>query len=180
MQINVKVTGTDKVRAMLQRIGPALAENAMAQTAVKVEDYIRAEAGQHLKTGALNSSIFNHRAGDGSYEIGHDLQHAPHAEFVLFGTKPHPIYPKGASLATQRELYGPNGTQRKRTADGKLMPMPKGRKLVLRFPMGGKFRFAQFVNHPGYKGDDWIKRAAAIAPQIFAKAVEDHLKNITG
>jgi len=40
-QINVNVTGTDKMRAMLQRIGPALGQNAMAQTAVKIEDYTR-------------------------------------------------------------------------------------------------------------------------------------------
>jgi len=171
MQINVKVTGTDKVRAMLQRIGPALGQNAMAQTAVKVEDYIRAEAGQHLKTGVLNSSIFNHRAGDGSYEIGHDLQRAPHALFVVFGTKPHLIKPiAGGSYSSYKD------------ANGNTVSVPKGSRgrVKLRWAGGGAFHFARVVRHPGYKGDDWIKRAAAIAPQIFAKAVEDHLKNITG
>ncbi len=143
--MNVNITGADQVRAMLQRIGPALANQALAETAVKIEDYIRAEAGQHLKTGFINASIFQ-RSVSGGFEIGHDLQHAPHAKFVLFGTKPHLIKPK--------------------------------KKKILRWAGGGAFHFAKVVHHPGNKPDDWIKRAAAIAPQIFAAAVQAHINQI--
>lgn len=146
MNVNINVTGTAQVRAMLQRIGPALADNALAQTAVKVEDYIRAEAGSHLKTGALNSSIFKRRTSEG-WEVGHDLQRAPHAVFVLFGTKAHLIKPK--------------------------------KKKALRWAGGGAFHFAKVVKHPGTKADDWLKRAAAMAPQIFAQAVQAHVNQLT-
>lgn len=145
MKVTIDLTGTDKVRAMLQRLGPALSNQALAETAVKVEDYIRAEAGKHLKTGALNSSIFKRRTTDG-WEVGHDLQRAPHAVFVMFGTKAHLIKPK--------------------------------RKKILRWAGGGAFHFAKVVHHPGNKADDWLKRAAAIAPQIFASAVQAHINQL--
>lgn len=144
--MNINVTGTDKVRAMLDKIGPALSNKALAETAVKVEDYIRAEAGTHQKTGALNSSIFKQRTANG-WDIGHDLRRAPHAVFVMFGTKPHLIKPKT--------------------------------KKTLRWASGGKFHFAKVVHHPGTKPDDWLKRAAAMAPQIFERAVTAHFNNAT-
>lgn len=145
MKINVDVAGAAEVRAMLQRIGPALSENALSGTVVEIEDYIRAEAGNHQKTGALNSGIYKKRTSDG-WEIGHDLQRAAHAVFVLFGTKPHVIRPKT--------------------------------KKVLRWASGGKFAFARKVNHPGNKPDDWLARAASMAPVIFARHVAAKLKEI--
>jgi len=146
MKININVTGSEAVRAMLDKIAPALSNKALAETAVKVEDYIRVEAGRHQKTGALNSSIFKKRTTDG-WDIGHDLQRAPHAVFVMFGTKPHLIKPKN--------------------------------KKALRWAGGGAFHFAKVVHHPGNKPDNWLKRAAAMAPQIFERAVQAHFSNIT-
>lgn len=49
------------------------------------------------------------------------------------------------------------------------------RKRVLRWPAGGKFAFAQGVNHPGYKGDPWMVRAAAQAPMIFERHLQARL-----
>lgn len=40
-------------------------------------------------------------------------------------------------------------------------------KKSLRWPAGGAFAFAKKVDHPGYKGDAWMVRAAAQAPRIF-------------
>jgi len=145
MNLDIQITGVEKVRAMLQRIGPALSNQALAETAVKVEDYIRHEAGRHEKTGALNSSIFKQRNGD-SWIIGHDLQRAPHAKFVIFGTRPHLIKPKN--------------------------------KKSLRWASGGAFHFAKVVHHPGNRPDKWLDRAAALAPQIFAAAVQKHFDNL--
>lgn len=48
---------------------------------------------------------------------------------------------------------------------------PKNKK-ALRWPAGGKFRFAKKVHHPGYKGDPWLVRAAAQAGPIFAQQVD--------
>lgn len=177
MRFTQDLAGTDAIRRKLEQIGDKLAKRALAETAEEIEDNVGDWAGRHTKpggTGALFRSIVARPRGDGSqWEIGHDLQVAPHALFVHWGTKPHVIRPKGASLATQRGMYGPDGTQRGRTAAGKLKPMPKGQKLVLRFPggAGGGFRFAQFVNHPGYRGDPWLAEQAAEAPKIFERRV---------
>lgn len=171
MNVNINTTGVEQVRAMLQRIGPALTGQALAETVVKVEDYIRAEAGKHLKTGALNSSIFKRRNADGSWEIGHDLRRAPHAVFVMFGTKAHLIKPiDGGTYSSYKDANGK--TVRKGIAKG-----GRGRT-TLRWAGGGAFHFAKAVHHPGNKPDDWLKRAAALAPQIFASAVQAHVNQL--
>ena len=51
-----------------------------------------------------------------------------YATFVLFGAKPHWIYPN--------------------------------KRKTLRKTKGGSFKYAKAVHHPGYKGDDFIYRAA--------------------
>jgi hypothetical protein len=152
VNINVNVTGTEQVRAMLQRLGSALSNQALSETVVKVEDYIRAEAGRHLKTGALNSSIFKRRTSDG-WEVGHDLQRAKHAEYFQRGTG----------------LFGP-WKQR-------FTVKPKNKK-SLRWVGGSKFAFADEKGNPGMKPDKWIERAAAKAPQIFASAVQAHVNQL--
>jgi len=48
---------------------------------------------------------------------------------------------------------------------------PKNKKR-LRWAAGGKFAFASKVNHPGYKGDAWMTRAAAAAPADFNRALQ--------
>ena len=53
------------------------------------------------------------------------------------------------------------------------------RKKILRWPAGGKFIFAREVNHPGYKGDPWLVRAAQQAPAIFERHVSEQLARIT-
>lgn len=156
MKLTATITGDKAIRADLARLG-TVPRLALDRTAEEVEEYIEQEAGKHSKTGRLFASIYKRRTADG-WELGHDLQVAKHALFVHWGAKPHPIFPKGASLSTQQALAGKFG-------------VPKGKKLVLRWPVGGAFRFARFVNHPGYKGDPWLTRAAALAPQIFQRHV---------
>lgn len=50
------------------------------------------------------------------------------------------------------------------TRPHKIAPKKKG---VLRWAGGGLFHFAKAVNHPGYRGDPWMTRAAAMAPRLF-------------
>nr|MBZ4209520.1 hypothetical protein [Rhodoferax sp.] len=66
--ISINVTGVDQVRAMLQRIGPALSGQALASTALDIEHYIEQEAAKHNKKGALVRSIYKTRMADGSWE----------------------------------------------------------------------------------------------------------------
>lgn len=133
MKISAKITGADGVRMTMKRLAQ-LPKRALAATAEDVEDYVESQAATHHKTGALVRSIYK-RPIAGGWEVGHDLQHAPHAVFVHWGTRPHSIKPR--------------------------------RKKAMRWPAGGAFAFARRVQHPGYKGDAWMVRAAALAPQMF-------------
>lgn len=144
MKIIVDVAADKAMRAQLLRIGKA-ANRALAKTAEDAEDYIESQAASHNRHGALVRSIYKRRI-EGGWELGHDLQHAPHALFVHWGARAHVIRPKN--------------------------------KKVLRWPAGPAFRFASIVHHPGYKGDAWMPRAAAMAPRIFNQHLAALLKQM--
>ena len=148
-ELRVDVSGTDAVKRMLDAIGHKLAAQAMARTVEGLEGYIAGQAGQHNKSGALVRSLETRRLAPMDWVIAHRAQHAPHAIFVHDGTKPHKILPRG----------GPG-------------------RSMLRFTVGNKIVFAKEVNHPGYKGDKWMERAADMAPRIFEKHVSEYLSNI--
>lgn len=120
MKFTQDLSGGDEIRAKLLRIGDALAKRALAETAEEIEGNVGEWAGRHTKpggTGALFRSIVARPIGDGSqWEIGHDLQVAPHALFVHWGTRPHKIKPKnkkmlrfpaGGKFAFAREVNHP-------------------------------------------------------------------------
>lgn len=48
---------------------------------------------------------------------------------------------------------------------------PKNKR-VLRWPGGRAWHFATFVQHPGYPGDPWMTRAAALAPRAFGQHLQ--------
>lgn len=48
------------------------------------------------------------------------------------------------------------------------------KKTTLRWASGGIFHFAKRVQHPGYRGDPWMARAAAQAPRLF----NDHIHQL--
>lgn len=162
------VFGTEDVRRQFERLDALAQGDALKVTAQRTYEFVQESADKHTKTGELARSVNMRREKDGWF-IGHD----PGPVYMLFvhwGTRPHPIYPKGASLATQRELWG-----RDANGKGRFRPMPGGRRLVLRWAVGGKYVFAQRVNHPGYRGDPYFVRAAARIPQLFAAEVEKRL-----
>jgi hypothetical protein len=148
MKLTISLSGTEAMRANLARLGAVLSANALAATAVDVEQYVENQAAKHHQTGALFRSVFKAKTPKG-WDIGHDTQAAPHAVFVVDGTKPHIIRPKRA-----------------------------GGKKTLRWAGGGVFAFAKQVHHPGYKGDDYIGRAAALAPAMFERHVLDRLQRL--
>lgn len=169
MRFTQDLSGGDEIRAKLMKIGDALAKRALAETAEEIEGNVGDWAGRHTRpggTGALFRSIVARPVGDGSmWEVGHDLQVAPHALFVHWGTKPHIIRPKKQGATTQHV----KAHTRKNGAHVKAHD--RTGKHMLRFPMGGKFSFAREVHHPGYKGDPWLADAAAEAPKIFERRV---------
>lgn len=120
MKFTQDLSGGDEIRAKLLKIGDALAKRALAETAEEIEENVGDWAGRHTRpggTGALFRSIVARPLGDGSeWEIGHDLQVAPHALFVHWGTRPHKIKPKnkkmlrfpvGGKFAFAREVNHP-------------------------------------------------------------------------
>lgn len=120
MKFTQDLSGTDAIRRKLEQIGDRMAKRALAETAEEIEENVSEWAGRHTKpggTGALFRSIVARPLGDGSqWEIGHDLQVAPHALFVHWGTRPHKIKPKnkkmlrfpvGGKFAFAREVNHP-------------------------------------------------------------------------
>ena len=120
MKFTQDLAGTEAIRRKLEQIGDRLAKRALAETAEELEENVGEWAGRHTKpggTGALFRSIVARPLGDGSqWEIGHDLQVAPHALFVHWGTRPHKIKPKnkkmlrfpvGGKFAFAREVNHP-------------------------------------------------------------------------
>lgn len=91
-RITVELVSDAGMRARLEAV-PHIVEQAAAVVAVQLEDRIERDVGRHTKGGALERSIFKQRIA-GGWEIGHDLQVAPHARFVHDGTRPHVIRPK--------------------------------------------------------------------------------------
>jgi len=158
-------TGSAEFMATLQRLGQQMQRQALAATAAEVEEIAGNLAGKHTNTGALFQSLYSKRIDDGdAWEIGHDLQRAPHALFVHWGTKPHVIRPKR-----------PDGFESKvkaHTRKGRpVIAHTRVGKSMLRFAGPNGFTFAREVHHPGYKGDPWLVAAAAAAPKIFERHV---------
>ena len=143
MAIQIRVNGIDAAKGQLRSLPEAIEASVIRQMAQIAYDSAERGADAHTKTGAMRQSLFA-RAIPKGREVGHDLQRAPHALFVQFGTRPHVITPS--------------------------------KKKALRWPSGGAFAFAKRVNHPGYRGDAYLVRAADDAVRQFAAIVDRALK----
>lgn len=93
MTLHVTLTGGEAARARLSSIPGAL-ERAVALTAQDAFNFVADRLADHFQTGDLARSLDIHRQDPFSYLIRHDLQVAPHAVFVHWGTRPHEIRPK--------------------------------------------------------------------------------------
>ena len=143
MAIQIRVNGIDAANDQLRSLPEAIEASVIRQMAQIAYDSAERGADAHTKTGAMRQSLFA-RAIPKGREVGHDLQRAPHALFVQFGTRPHVIEPN--------------------------------KRKALRWASGGQFFFAKRVNHPGYRGDAYLARAADDAVRQFAAIVDRALK----
>ncbi len=134
--IQISLEGQQELFDVFKHFDERIQTQRVGRLANQVFDDVQAGADAHTQTGALADSVQMRSIKDG-YEIFHDLQRAPHALFVHWGTRPHVIKPK--------------------------------HKKSLRWVSGNQFIFAQFVNHPGYKGDPYMVRAATDAKDHFEK-----------
>lgn len=142
--IELHIEGLEQVRDRFARLVPEVKQqvlNGMAQIAY---DTAQSLADTHTQTGALARSLSLRPKGDSAWIVGHNLQHAPHALFVHWGTRKHPIFPK-----YKKALRWPSGQGQ-----------------------GTRFVFAKFVKeHPGYEGDAWLVKAADEAVRQFDAVV---------
>ena len=174
MNVTVSITGVEAVRERFARLEAATRGSVIAKTALELHDYIEREADRHTRTGALFRSVFQRRINENTYEIGHDLQIAPHAVFVHGGTKKHEIRPKAGRKALRYEKdgvfwfwFGPQDKKNRAIIFRwiKEKGYSKNTRVIFRWPV-----------HPGNKPDKWLERAAAMAPRVFEK----HLTAVIG
>jgi hypothetical protein len=141
--INVTIKGFDGLKGDLKAMPPEMEKRVILNMSQIAYDSAQKSAGRHFKTGALFQSLYN-RAITGGRSVGHDPSRAPHALFVIFGTRPHVITPN--------------------------------KKKALRWVGPGGFVFAKKVNHPGYRGDDYMSEARDNAVLQFQKITRDALR----
>lgn len=143
----IKLEGLDKVQAAFGRLSKNLQGSLLDGVSQAAYDDAYASIGKHDKrsTGRLLSSL-QHNKRHGVHEIGHDIQRAPHAVYLHFGT-------------------GEWGAFRK-----KILIKAKKKK-ALRWPVGvgegSGFAFARFVETRGVKPDPWLERAKDAAMEAF-------------
>ena len=167
MKLGVQVTGASDVRAELLRIG-SLPARALAITAEEVEVGVEEAAGKHHKTGAakLVQSVFKQKTPEG-WLIGHDPQVSPVAKWVHWGTRPHEIRAKNKQALRYVKdgifwfWFGPKSKQEQAVIRKWVKEKSSARSRVM-------FRWPK---HPGYMGDPWMVRQAALAPITFDLAL---------
>ncbi len=174
MKIATSLTGSEQVRALMARLSPARVARALAATAEDTEDLVRDGAMAHSKSGRLVRSLERVQEGSG-WVIRHDPQHAPHALFVHWGTRPHEIRPRNKrALRYARNgifwfWFGPQGPDQRRAIKAWVeREAGPDARVMFRWP-----------KHPGYKGDPWMVRAARQAPAIFAQHLARQINSST-
>jgi len=172
MPISIRVAGTELVTNELIGLTPKLERTVLARMSQIAFDEAQRGAGTHSKKGDLFASLYNRKTATGGREVGHDPQRAPHALWVNFGTRPHKI--KGKPLPTPYRVYpkDPNGVLAFKVR-GIFRRWYLKRQKTLRWVVGNRFVFANSIQHPGYRGDAYIIRAADDAIRQFNAIVNE-------
>jgi hypothetical protein len=97
--MKVTVSGIEKIIPDLVKLTPAIEKAVILRMSQVAYDAMQQGAGRHRgETGVLFQSVYNRTLGNHAREVGHDTQRAPYAPFVIFGTRPHKIFPKTKKL----------------------------------------------------------------------------------
>lgn len=143
IDLNLSIEGLEQVRQSFAKLVPETQQQVLNGLAQVAFNTAQQQADTHTQTGALARSLRLRPEGESAWIIDHDLQHAPHALFVHWGTRAHLIKPR----------------------DKKMLRFPVGQG------GGTHFVFARFVKHPGYAGDPWLVQAADEAVKQFDSIV---------
>lgn len=95
MTIAISIKGLTDAQNLIRAIPEPFQRSTILKLSGIAYDEAEKGAQAHSKTGALLDSLFN-RPNDLKHgrTVGHDLQRAPQALFVNFGTRPHDIRPR--------------------------------------------------------------------------------------
>ena len=94
MGISVRFEGAKEAIATVTELPKALESRVINEMSQIAYDRMLQGARRHNKTGALFQSIYNRQLSPNSRQVGHDETRAPHAKFILYGTKDHRVAPK--------------------------------------------------------------------------------------
>lgn len=168
--IHIEIAGIDGVTKKLLEIPKRVERAVLGEMAQLIHEKAIEGADKHTKAGALLRSLYN-RQIPGGREIGHDPKIAPHAEYVLLGTRPHVI--EGKPIAPRKVFPTPPNT----VLGGIFRQWYVKTQKTLRWTakIGGRYVFANKIHHPGYRGDHYLAEAASEAirrmPEIVAAAL---------
>lgn len=144
MSITIRIPNNATTIEEIRRMPANLERTTILRMSQIAYDQMQEGARPHSKKGDLFASIYNRAIPQGR-EVGHDPARAPHALFVVFGTKDHKVAPKD--------------------------------KKALRWASGGKFFFSKGHIVKGYRGDNYLQRAADESvrqmPAIIDKAIKE-------
>lgn len=150
MALYIQVNGAKQVSDELSAIPESLAREVIRQMAAIAYDSAEAGARSHTKPGSTGALLQSLYNRQGEDRISRAVGHDPQRA-------PHALF---VNLGTRPHLITPKN------------------KKALRWASGGKFFFAQRVNHPGYIGDPYVYRAADDALAQFQTIVDQALKEI--
>jgi hypothetical protein len=156
--IEIRLDRLEEVYAQFAQLVPQLQKKTLKKLAQVAFDTAQRQADTHTVTGALARSLRLRPEGESAWIIDHNLQHAPHALFVHWGTRAHVIRHREKSVlrwATQNQKAFAKGSARGAQYLGKANSKKFG------------FVFAKEVHHPGYEGDAWLVKAADEAVRQF-------------
>lgn len=141
--IDITPEGLAEIQKTFAALVPTVQNRVVRGLAQAAFDAAETQVDTHTQTGALLASLRLRSDGETGWIIDHDLQHAPYAPFVHWGTRAHEIRPRHKKV-----LRWPSGQGEKTS-----------------------FAFARFVHHPGYEGDPWLVKAADAAIRQFDRIV---------
>ncbi len=148
-----EIEGTEQLARTLRSLGDVVKDTFWDAVETDLFQNVERRAAKHNVTGVMNRNLYSD-SGKGWAEVGIKNEgmlvnwngaRVNYAAFVLYGSKPHTIYPKN--------------------------------KKALRFVGGsGRFVFAKKVNHPGYKGDNFLAVSGSDTFQDLQKILDRQLK----
>lgn len=149
MAITVQITGAQTLLNDLRQLPERMEASVIRQMSQIAYDKMQEGAGRHSKTGALFRSLYNRSIPKGR-EVGHD----PLKTRLESGLS----YDRFVIFGTRPHVILPR------------------KKKALRWSGGGVFHFAKVVNHPGYRGDNYMQSAADAAIAQFSAIVTAAMK----